>query len=141
LVFAYEHGAQGNATKGGTYGGHHEKFVNSPLIIDQGEEKNLKELTNEGTKEYFLRNLAQFQKGDNALDQTAERINNFIKANLGEEDSHEITVEQVILHLLDPKGTPLKRGDEGKNNRINIELETSFQFGYFADCINESILM
>jgi hypothetical protein len=128
LVFGYDHGSNG--------GGHHEKFINSPLII-QKEQKNLEPLTNPDTKEYFLRNLANFQKEDNALAQTAKNINLFIKEKLGIEG--KVTMEQIINYLVNPK-SPLKF-DKDPKNHLEITLDTNFQFAFFADCINESILM
>ena len=130
LVFAYNRGSNGNT-------GHHEKFVDRPLYIEK-EEKNLSELKHPETKEYFLRNLAEYQQDSNVLAQVMGSINTRVEKDFGAD--HKITMSQIILHLTDPTKYPLKIKKDDQNY-LNIELDTEFQFGFFADCINESILM
>ncbi|GHV24408.1 hypothetical protein FACS1894176_00690 [Bacteroidia bacterium] len=69
LVFAY-----GN---GDSRGGHHEKFVNSPLYVGN-ETNNLANLENPKTKEYFLRHLEKFQKDENVLTNAIQKIKMYV---------------------------------------------------------------
>jgi hypothetical protein len=69
LVFAYGNGESLN--------GHHEKFVNSPLYVGTAE-KNLAPLESPKTKEYFLRHLEKFQKDENVLTNTIQKIKMYV---------------------------------------------------------------
>jgi hypothetical protein len=114
LVFGYDHGQ--NA------GGHHKKFINSPLII-QKEKNNVQALKDSGIKEYFLRNLVAFQPKDNILAKTAEQLNTYVEVNLEKKDA-DITPSKIVDHLLDPENHPLYF--ENGANHIKFTLNTDF---------------
>ncbi|MDR2415456.1 MAG: hypothetical protein LBD75_02335 [Candidatus Peribacteria bacterium] len=133
LVFGYTNGREGKT-------GHYEKFVNSPLIIQKNED-NTKELKDPGTKEYFLKNLQQFQSQENILQITVDKINDHIKTKLGIPGT--FTVDELITYLIahsDKTDTTKISFGEG-NKQIEIGMSTEFRFGFFADCANESLLM
>ncbi|MDR0859558.1 MAG: hypothetical protein LBO09_00830 [Candidatus Peribacteria bacterium] len=69
LVFAYGNGE--------SLDGHHEKFVNSPLYVGNAN-TNLADITETRTKEYFLRHLEKFQKNENVLTNTIQKIKMYV---------------------------------------------------------------
>ncbi|MDR0606923.1 MAG: hypothetical protein LBG52_00895 [Candidatus Peribacteria bacterium] len=127
LVFAY-----------GTDGQHHEKFVNSPLYVGN-EKENLASLENVKTKEYFLRHLEKFQTSENVLTKTIEKIKMYVNDEKGLGANLDwLTPESLRACLLDPNKKLTFTSEKGT---ITIDLQADFKFGFFADCINETILM
>ncbi|GHV24407.1 hypothetical protein FACS1894176_00680 [Bacteroidia bacterium] len=50
----------------------------------------------------------------------------------------KLTTEELIGYLLDPNKRLTFTSEKGT---ITIDLQAEFKFGFFADCINETILM
>ncbi|MDR2190446.1 MAG: hypothetical protein LBP53_04590 [Candidatus Peribacteria bacterium] len=122
LVFGYQ----------GDGAGHQEKFISSPLMVKETSDN----IIEKQTKKYFLENLQNFDKAYNTFAQTKDKIIDTMKEIDGAFNT-TISDQDIIDALVEGKEITLTVN--GKEQKITLSAD--FNLGFFADCINEAIMM